>query len=67
MPNTGLSELGSHLKATRNDRGFTLEQLAEVSGLSARHIANEKRLHKSKEKEKYFQKSTSFFWGGVLY
>ncbi len=40
MPNTGLSELGSHLKATRNDRGFTLEQLAEVSGLSARHIAN---------------------------
>ena len=40
MPNDVLSVLGARLKKARNDRDFTQEQLADITGLSARHIAN---------------------------
>ena len=40
MPNDVLSVLGARLKKARNDRDFTQEQLADLTGLSARHIAN---------------------------
>jgi len=40
MPNDVLSVLGAQLKKARNDRDFTQEQLADITGLSARHIAN---------------------------
>ena len=40
MPNKGLSVLGTRLRAARNRRGFTQEQLSDVSGHSVRHIAN---------------------------
>ena len=40
MPNDVLSVLGTRLKKARNDRDFTQEQLADITGLSARHIAN---------------------------
>ena len=39
MPNDVLSVLGARLKKARNDRDFTQEQLADLTGLSARHIA----------------------------
>ena len=39
MPNDLLSVLGARLKKARNDRDFTQEQLASLTGLSARHIA----------------------------
>ena len=40
MPNDVLSTLGARLKKARNDRDFTQEQLADITVLSARHIAN---------------------------
>ena len=40
MPEDILSVLGSRLRKARNDRDFTQERLSEVSGVSARHIAN---------------------------
>ncbi len=40
MPNDVLSLLGARLKKARNDRDFTQEQLASITGLSTRHIAN---------------------------
>ena len=40
MPNDVLSVLGARLKKARYDRDFTQEQLADLTGLSARHIAN---------------------------
>lgn len=40
MPNDVLSVLGARLRKARNDRDFTQEQLADITGLSARHIAN---------------------------
>ena len=39
MPNDVLSVLGARLKKARNDRDFTQEQLADLTGLSVRHIA----------------------------
>ena len=39
MPNDVLSVLGTRLKAARKGRDLTQERLAELSGLSARHIA----------------------------
>ena len=39
MPNDLLSVLGARLKKARKDRDFTQEQLASLTGLSARHIA----------------------------
>ena len=39
MPNDVLSVLGARLKKARKDRDFTQEQLASLTGLSARHIA----------------------------
>ena len=40
MPEDILSVLGSRLRKARNDRDFTQERLSDVSGVSARHIAN---------------------------
>ena len=40
MPNDVLSVLGARLKKARYDRDFTQEQLADLTGLSACHIAN---------------------------
>ena len=40
MPNDVLFVLGARLKAARKERDLTQERLAELSGLSARHIAN---------------------------
>ena len=40
MPNDVLSVIGMRLRKARNDRGFTQDQLSEITGLSARHIAN---------------------------
>ncbi len=40
MPNDILSVLGARLRKARNDLDFTQEQLADITGLSARHIAN---------------------------
>ena len=40
MPNDILSVLGARLKAARKGRDLTQERLADLSGLSARHIAN---------------------------
>ena len=40
MPNDVLFILGARLKAARKGRDLTQERLAELSGLSARHIAN---------------------------
>lgn len=40
MPNDVLSVLGMRLKEARKKRGFTQEQLADITGLSSRHIAN---------------------------
>ena len=39
MPNDVLSVLGTRLKAARKGRDLTQERLAELSGVSARHIA----------------------------
>ena len=39
MPNDVLFVLGTRLKAARKGRDLTQERLAELSGLSARHIA----------------------------
>ena len=39
MPNDVLSVLGARLKKARYDCDFTQEQLADLTGLSARHIA----------------------------
>ena len=39
MPNDVLSVLGTRLKAARKGRDVTQERLAELSGVSARHIA----------------------------
>lgn len=40
MPNDDLKVLGARLKKARTERDFTQEQLADITGLSARHIAN---------------------------
>ena len=40
MPNDVLSVLGMRLKEARKKRGFTQEHLADITDLSARHIAN---------------------------
>ena len=40
MPNDVLSVLGMRLKEARKKRGFTQENLAVITGISARHIAN---------------------------
>ncbi len=40
MLNDDLKVLGARLKKARNDRDFTQDQLADITGLSARHIAN---------------------------
>ena len=40
MQNDILPILGARLKAARNGRDLTQERLADLSGLSARHIAN---------------------------
>ncbi len=39
MPNEVLIRGGARLKAVRKDRGYTQEQLAELTNLSTRHIA----------------------------
>jgi len=39
MPNKVLVEGGARLRAVRKDRGYTQEQLAELTKLSTRHIA----------------------------
>ncbi len=39
MPNEVLIKGGARLKAVRKDRGYTQEQLAELTNLSTRHIA----------------------------
>ncbi len=39
MPNEVLVEGGARLRAARKDRGYTQEQLAELTNLSTRHIA----------------------------
>lgn len=39
MPNDVLSVLGARLRAARKERNLTQERLAELSGLSTRHIA----------------------------
>lgn len=40
MPNDVLSILSMRLKEARKKRGFTQEHLADITGLSVRHIAN---------------------------
>ena len=40
MPNNNLTILGTRLKKARNDRDFTQDQLADLTGISSRHIAN---------------------------
>lgn len=40
MPNDVLSVLGAQLRKARNERGYSQERLAEITNLSARHIAN---------------------------
>ena len=39
MPNKVLVEGGARLRAVRKERGYTQEQLAELTRLSTRHIA----------------------------
>ena len=39
MPNEVLVEGGARLRAIRKERGYTQEQLAELTNLSTRHIA----------------------------
>ena len=39
MPNEVLVEGGARLRAIRKERGYTQEQLAELTKLSTRHIA----------------------------
>ena len=39
MPNEVLVRGGARLRALRKERGYTLEQLAELTKLSTRHIA----------------------------
>ena len=39
MPNEVLVEGGARLRAVRKERGYTQEQLAELTKLSTRHIA----------------------------
>ena len=39
MPNEVLVEGGARLRAVRKERGYTQEQLAELTRLSTRHIA----------------------------
>ncbi len=39
MPNEVLVEGGARIRAIRKDRGYTQEQLAELTKLSTRHIA----------------------------
>ena len=39
MPNDVLVKGGARLKAVRKERGYTQEQLAELTKLSTRHIA----------------------------
>ena len=40
MPNEVLVEGGARLRAVRKERGYTQEQLAELTKLSTRHIAS---------------------------
>ncbi len=40
MPNEVLVEGGARLRAVRKNRGYTQEQLAELTKLSTRHIAS---------------------------
>ena len=40
MPNDVLVKGGARLRAVRKERGYTQEQLAELTKLSTRHIAS---------------------------
>lgn len=40
MPNNVLTDGGARLRAVRKERGYTQEQLAELTKLSTRHIAS---------------------------
>lgn len=39
MPDRTLARLGSCMRRARKERGFTQEQLSDLSGVSVRHIA----------------------------